>query len=181
VPWLLESDTVQLGDFRHSLWIWDTEGISLERLEENPFTMNSRSNDWFSCLHGSTPSERNSQSVVAPLLETLLLSLSSQTLTPGPSGERKLLEIQLCMPQESGISLPNGPLEIGIYDWSGRLRYALPQRQPIHPAPGACERWTWDGRGPHGSYLPPGPYLIVVTSSANRPYAWSPIALTPVR
>lgn len=180
-PWLLKSDTLQLGDHRHSPWIWDAEGISLERLEESTFPTIHRRNDWFSCLNGSTPSKKNSQSVVAPALEKLLLTLSAQTLTPGPSGALKFLDIQLCMPAEPEFSLPSGPLEIGVYDLSGHLRYSIPQLQPILPAPGACERWTWDGRGPHGSYLPPGPYLIVVTSSANRPYAWSPIALTPVR
>ncbi|MFT7297458.1 MAG: hypothetical protein ACI9WO_000252 [Sphingobacteriales bacterium] len=161
-------DSVKYFENFHFSGLLDTEGISLERIEEKSF------GSWFSAAEnegGATPGRKNSQLIENEnLVEDKKIWLSNEYFSPNNDGFNDVLEISF------NLGSIGSMLEINVVTFSGQLVKTLVP-QTLQSPESSC---FWNGSTDNGEPLPSGIYLIsalVFSANGKKEYFKLPILI----
>ena len=145
-------DEVRYDEKMHHPLLYDTEGVSLERV--NPALPSNDRQNWHSASSMSgfaTPGYRNSQ-LDTPLPRKENVTFEQTAFSPDNDGFNDELIIRCSMEEPGWVA------NCHVFDINGTLVYQLLNNALM----AAEETFLWNGEDPTGRLLPPGPYVVVL-------------------
>ena len=156
----LQIHTICYDDNWHSIFLSETENVSLEKININ--VDGCLSTSWASAaetVNFATPGYENSQSIQASEAQTVMRSFS-----PNNDGIEDLWTHTLSFANSENI------IDAFVYDLDGFKQYTYSNGQSI----GTSHTLVWNGTSDSGHILPIGTYIMVVRNRTQQTtYKWA--------